>query len=178
MVELLEYYKIHISQLSPLGMLTEQLGFFSFRVREGAPKCMSPPKGITKWKTKFFYMKAVVVTTKLQFRNVRNPIVIEQLSTPVKGKQAWFSHLHVIASKKLENRQLWILRMMLGGKLGRKARPVLREKNEDGLAVEAPLWRTFFPDFEGKIEIVKCGRAGKDGMRPFLVTFGSLMKPH
>ncbi|KAF5803019.1 hypothetical protein HanRHA438_Chr06g0275481 [Helianthus annuus] len=75
MVELLEYYKIHISQLSPLGMvrarnfeytfnaqsleplvedfrrfyqMTEQLGFFSFRVREGAPKPMSPPKGIAK----------------------------------------------------------------------------------------------------------------------------------
>ncbi|KAF5821226.1 hypothetical protein HanRHA438_Chr01g0011691 [Helianthus annuus] len=110
--------------------MTEQLGFFSFHVREGAPKLMSPPKGITKWKTKFFYVKAAVVTAKLQFRNVRDPIVTEQLSTPVKGKQVWFSHLHVIASKKLENRQLWILRMMLGGKLGRKARPVLREKNE------------------------------------------------
>ncbi|KAJ0808997.1 hypothetical protein HanPI659440_Chr01g0009661 [Helianthus annuus] len=137
--------------------MTEQLGFFSFHAREGAPKLMSPPKGITKWKTKFFYVKATVVTAKLQFRNVRDPIVTEQLSTPVKGKQAWFSHLHVIASKKLENRQLWILRMMLGGKLGRKARPVLREKNEDGLAVEAPLWRMFCLDFEGKIEIVKCG---------------------
>ncbi|KAJ0561051.1 hypothetical protein HanHA300_Chr06g0218471 [Helianthus annuus] len=47
--------------------------------------------------------------------------------------------------------------MMLGGKLGRQARLVLREKNEDGLAVEASLLRMFCPDFEGKIEIVKCG---------------------
>ncbi|MFS7945603.1 hypothetical protein Hanom_Chr06g00526231 [Helianthus anomalus] len=161
MAELLEYYKIHISQLSPLGMvrarnfeytfralsleplvedfrlfyqMTEQLGFFSFLVREGATKLMSPPKGITKWKMKSFYVKA--------------------------GEQTWFAHLHVIASKKLENKELWILRMMLGDKLGRKARPVLREKNEvgtDGLAVEASLWRMFCPDFEGKIEIVKCG---------------------
>ncbi|KAF5803020.1 hypothetical protein HanRHA438_Chr06g0275491 [Helianthus annuus] len=106
---------------------------------------------------KSFYVKEAAVTTKLQFRNVRDTIVTERLSTPKAGEQTWFAHLHVIASKKLENRELWILRMMLGGKLGRKARPVLREKNEDGLAVEVSLWMLFCPDFEGKIEIVKCG---------------------
>ncbi|KAJ0694123.1 hypothetical protein HanPI659440_Chr15g0605241 [Helianthus annuus] len=158
MVDLLEYYNIHISQLSPLGMvrarnfeytfraqnveplvedfrrfyqITEQLGFFSFCMRDGAPKVMSPPKGITKWKTKFFYVKAAVVTAMLRFRNVRDPIATEQLSTHEKGKQAWFSHLHVIASQKLDNRQLQILRMMLGGRPGKKMKPVLREKNED-----------------------------------------------
>ncbi|KAM0055235.1 hypothetical protein Hdeb2414_s0006g00203701 [Helianthus debilis subsp. tardiflorus] len=41
---------------------------------------------------------------------------------------------------------------MLGGKLEKKAKPVLQEKNE-----EAPLWRMFCCDFEGKIEIVKWG---------------------
>ncbi|KAJ0461912.1 hypothetical protein HanOQP8_Chr16g0632321 [Helianthus annuus] len=124
-VEVLEHYKIHISQLSPLGMirvrnfeytfralsleplvedfrrfylLTGQLGFFSFRVREGAPKLMSPPKGMTKWKTKFFYVMAAAVTTKLQFRNVRGPIETGQLSTPKEGQQAWFSQLRVIGS--------------------------------------------------------------------------------
>ncbi|MFS7893794.1 hypothetical protein Hanom_Chr00s001127g01674401 [Helianthus anomalus] len=183
-MEVLEYYKIHISQLSPFGMirvrnfeytfrarnleplvedfrrfyqLTEQLGFFSFHVWEGAPKLMSPPKGMTKWKTKFFYVKAVAVTAKLQFRNVRGIIETEQLSTPREGQHSWFSQLRVIGSKKLENEQLWVLQMMLGGRLDRKARLVLQEKNEDGLAVEAPLWRMFCPDFEGQIEIEKCG---------------------
>ncbi|KAJ0753636.1 hypothetical protein HanPI659440_Chr09g0337981 [Helianthus annuus] len=137
--------------------LTMQLGFFSFRVRKGAPKLMSPPKGMTKWKTKFFYVKAAAVTAKLQFRNVTRPIATENLSTLKAGQQAWFSRLRVIGSTKLDNRQLWILRMMVGGRLDRKARPVLREKNEDRLAVEAPLWRMFCPDFEGKIEILKCG---------------------
>ncbi|KAJ0795404.1 hypothetical protein HanPI659440_Chr04g0150101 [Helianthus annuus] len=99
------------------------------------------------------YMKAAAVTAKLQFRNVRGTIETEQLSTPREGQQACFSQLRVIGSKKLENRQLWILRMMLGDKLDRKARLVLREKNE----VEAPLWRMFCPDFEDKIEIEKCG---------------------
>ncbi|MFS8035001.1 hypothetical protein Hanom_Chr17g01587851 [Helianthus anomalus] len=153
-VELLEYYKIHISQLSPLGMvrarnfeytfraqnveplvedfrpfyqMTEQLGFFPFRARESAPKLMSPPKGITKCKTKFFYVKAVTITVRLHFRNVRDPIVTEQPNTPKKGKQAWFSHLHVFVSQKSENMQLWILRMMLGAN---------REENEACVAGE------------------------------------------
>ncbi|KAF5779253.1 hypothetical protein HanRHA438_Chr12g0568551 [Helianthus annuus] len=159
LVEILEYYKIHISQLSPLGMIRVRNFEYTFRAlgiepsREGAPKLMSPPKGMTKWKTKFFYVKAVVVTAKLQFRNVTRPIATENLSIPKAGQQAWFPKLRIIGSKKLDNRQLWVLRMMVGGRLDRKARPVLREKNE----VEAPLWRMFCPDFEGKIEIVNCG---------------------
>ncbi|KAF5791112.1 hypothetical protein HanXRQr2_Chr09g0390951 [Helianthus annuus] len=168
-VEILEYYKIHFFQLSPLGMirvqnfeytfralgieplvedfrhfyqLTMQLGFFSFRVRKGAPKLMSPPKGMTKWKTKFFYVKASAVTAKLQFRNVTGPIATENLSTLKAGQQAWFSRLRVIGSTKLDNRQLWILRMMVGGRLDRKARPVLREKNEETLEETVPVTTT------------------------------------
>ncbi|KAF5804723.1 hypothetical protein HanRHA438_Chr05g0210171 [Helianthus annuus] len=133
--------------------LTVQLGFFSFRQREGAPKLRSPPKGITKWKTKFFNVKAAAVTAKLQFRNVTGLIATENLSTPKAGQQAWFSKLRVIGSKKFDNRQLWVLWMMVGGRLDRKARPVLRENNE----VEAPLWRMFCPYFEGKIAIEKLG---------------------
>ncbi|KAJ0456506.1 hypothetical protein HanIR_Chr15g0763201 [Helianthus annuus] len=86
-----------------LYQLFVSMGFFSFRQREGTPKLMVPPKGMTKWKTKFFYVK------------------------------------------------LWVLRMMLG-RLSRKARPVLREKNGE----EALLWRMFCPDFKGEIEVVAC----------------------
>ncbi|KAJ0499573.1 hypothetical protein HanPSC8_Chr13g0590951 [Helianthus annuus] len=46
---------------------------------------------------------------------------------------------------------------MMIGRLNRKARPVLREKNDDGLTEEAPLWRMFCPDFEGKADTVTCG---------------------
>ncbi|KAJ0575789.1 hypothetical protein HanPSC8_Chr05g0193851 [Helianthus annuus] len=108
-VDLLEYYNIHTSQLSPLGMIrarhfeytfraqnvvplvedfrrfyhmTKMLGFFSFRMQDGAPELMSPPKGLTKWKTKFFYVKAAAVTAKLHFRNVTDTIATKQLSTP------------------------------------------------------------------------------------------------
>ncbi|KAJ0587324.1 hypothetical protein HanIR_Chr04g0161881 [Helianthus annuus] len=90
--EVLEYYKLHISQLSPLGMIrvrnfeytflalgiehivgdfrrfyqmSVSMGFFSFRQRDHTPKLMIPPKGMTKWNTKFFYVKAAAITTKL-----------------------------------------------------------------------------------------------------------------
>ncbi|KAJ0860533.1 hypothetical protein HanRHA438_Chr13g0624701 [Helianthus annuus] len=51
---------------------------------------------------------------------------------------------------------------MMIGRLNRKARPVLREKNDDRLTEEAPLWRMFCPDFEGNADIVTCG-AGEEG---------------
>ncbi|KAF5784955.1 hypothetical protein HanXRQr2_Chr10g0422901 [Helianthus annuus] len=35
----------------------------------------------------------------------------------------------------------------------RRARPVVREKN----GVDAPLWKMFEPDFEGKVELIACG---------------------
>ncbi|KAJ0569092.1 hypothetical protein HanHA300_Chr05g0162101 [Helianthus annuus] len=184
MMDLLEYYNIHISQLSPLGMvrarhfeytfraqnvvplvedfrrfyqMTEMMGFFSFRMRDGAPKLMNPPKGLSKWKAEFFYVKAAAVTARLHLRNVTDTIATEKLNTPEQGKQAWLPHLHLIPFKKLANRELQILRMMLRGKPGQKTKPVLKEKNEDDLAIDAPLWRMFCSDFEGKIEIVKCG---------------------
>ncbi|MFS8031105.1 hypothetical protein Hanom_Chr17g01541841 [Helianthus anomalus] len=92
--ESLEYYKLHISQLSPFGMirirniehtfhalgieltvenfrrfyqLTVNTGFFSFGQRYGSPKLMTPPKGITKWKTRFFYVKATAVVARMTF---------------------------------------------------------------------------------------------------------------
>ncbi|KAM0033394.1 hypothetical protein Hdeb2414_s0016g00485681 [Helianthus debilis subsp. tardiflorus] len=53
------------------------LGFFYFCQRHGSPKLMVPPKGITKWKIKFFYIKAVAVTAKLTFRNVTDTIIAD-----------------------------------------------------------------------------------------------------
>ncbi|MFS7902561.1 hypothetical protein Hanom_Chr01g00012691 [Helianthus anomalus] len=155
-VEILEYYKLHISQLSPLGMnqdrnfeytfralgiepsvgdfrrfyqLTMQLGFFSFRQRDHDPKLMLPSKGMTKWKTKFIYAKAAAITTNLQFRNVTGTIITENISIPKANTVYWFPRLRIIGSFKLDNRQLWVLCMMIG-RLDRKERPVLREKNK------------------------------------------------
>ncbi|KAJ0906514.1 hypothetical protein HanPSC8_Chr07g0306261 [Helianthus annuus] len=38
--------------------LTVNTGFFSFNQRHGSLKLMTPPKGVTGWKKKFFYVKA------------------------------------------------------------------------------------------------------------------------
>ncbi|KAJ0832404.1 hypothetical protein HanPSC8_Chr15g0678401 [Helianthus annuus] len=115
--EVLEYYKLHISQLSPLGMirgrnfeytfralgkepivgyfrrfyqLSVSMCFFSFRQREHTPKLMIPPKGMTKWKTKFFYIKVAAIIAKLQFRNVIGTIITENISVPKADTVDWF----------------------------------------------------------------------------------------
>ncbi|KAJ0792781.1 hypothetical protein HanOQP8_Chr01g0021831 [Helianthus annuus] len=108
MVDLLEYYKTHISQLSPLGMVCArhfeycfrsqnleslveyfrqfyqmhvQLWFYLFYLQNKAPKIMPvPPKGFTSWKTKFFYVKEAAITCKLHFRNVTRDISKEKIS--------------------------------------------------------------------------------------------------
>ncbi|KAM0039346.1 hypothetical protein Hdeb2414_s0012g00381051 [Helianthus debilis subsp. tardiflorus] len=170
-VFMLEYYKIHISQLSPLGMvharnfeyifraqnveplvedfrrfyhITEQLGFFCFLMRDGAPKLMSPPKGITKWKTKFFYVKAAAVIARLHFRNVRDTIVTEQLSTPKKGRTNLVLTSARYRFQEIGEQVVVDIADDVGWQTG-----------EDGKAC-APLWRMLCPDFEGKIKIVKC----------------------
>ncbi|KAJ0614516.1 putative AH/BAR domain superfamily protein [Helianthus annuus] len=176
--EVLEHYKIHISQLSPFGMirirhfeytfralgldvtvenfrrfyqLTVNTGFFSFSERYGSTKLMTSPKGITKWKTKFFYIKAAAVAANMTLRNVNETIPAEDIALPSVKTVEWFPRLKTIEFKKLDNSQLWILRMMLT-RPDRKARPVLREKSGE----DAALWRIFNPTFLGKVELLPC----------------------
>ncbi|MFS7905072.1 hypothetical protein Hanom_Chr01g00043461 [Helianthus anomalus] len=185
--EVLEFYQIHISQLSPFGMfwirnfeytfralglevsvenfwrfyqLTVNTGFFSFNQRifttmnqrYGGTKLMTPPKGVTKWKTKFFYVKVVAVAPKMAFRNVNETIPTEDVALPTVKSVDWFPRLKPIELKRLNNSQLWVLRMILS-RPDRRARPVVREKS----GADAPLWRMFEPDFEGKVELLPCG---------------------
>ncbi|KAF5803532.1 hypothetical protein HanRHA438_Chr06g0281451 [Helianthus annuus] len=153
--KVLEWYKLHISQLSPFGMirvrnfectfralgieptvgdfrrfyqLSVSMGFYSFRQRDDTPKLMLPPKGMTNWKTKFFYIKAAAITAKLQFRNVADSIITENISVPRADTVHWFPNLRIIEWFKLDNTQLRVLRMMLG-RMSRKAWPVVREKS-------------------------------------------------
>ncbi|MFS7997078.1 hypothetical protein Hanom_Chr12g01137521 [Helianthus anomalus] len=153
--EVLEWYKIYISQLSPFRMirvrhfeytfralsleptiadfrrfyqLTVHTGFFSFSQRYGSPKLMTPPKGIAKWKTKFFYVKAVAVVATMIFRNVTETIIAEKIVVPRANTVEWFPRLRLIEWKKMNNSQLWVLRMMLT-RMKRKARPVVQEKS-------------------------------------------------
>ncbi|KAM0066434.1 hypothetical protein Hdeb2414_s0002g00048941 [Helianthus debilis subsp. tardiflorus] len=102
-------------------------GFFSFCQRHDSPKLMITPKGITKWKTKFFYIKAAAVTTNLTFWNVADTIIAKTIAVPEAKTVDWFPRLRIIGFKKLNNAQLWVLRMMLT-RMSRKSRPVVREK--------------------------------------------------
>ncbi|KAF5781732.1 hypothetical protein HanXRQr2_Chr11g0487231 [Helianthus annuus] len=77
--------------------------FLLFRQRDGNPKLMAPPKGLTKWKTKFFYVKAAVITARLQFRNVTDSIITDNISLPRVDTVDWFSDLRVIGWVKLDN---------------------------------------------------------------------------
>ncbi|MFS7981482.1 hypothetical protein Hanom_Chr10g00951491 [Helianthus anomalus] len=67
---------------------------------------MTPPKGITKWKTKFFYIKAAAVATKMTFLNVTDTIISETIVVPRAGMVDWFPRLRTIGFKKLNNSQL------------------------------------------------------------------------
>ncbi|KAJ0870195.1 hypothetical protein HanRHA438_Chr11g0497621 [Helianthus annuus] len=113
---------------------------------------MTPPKGVSKWKTKFFYVKACAVYAHMTFWDVNVGVTDEDIPIATAKTVDWFSRLRPIELKKLDNNRLWVLRMMLS-RPNRKARPVLREKS----GVNAVgLWRMFEPDFEGKVELIPC----------------------
>ncbi|MFS7947794.1 hypothetical protein Hanom_Chr06g00552401 [Helianthus anomalus] len=136
--------------------MTVSVGFFSFRQRDGSPKLMVPPKGMTKWKTKFFYIKAAAIPARLAFRNVTDTIITETIRVPQAYTVDCFPRLRIIRWKKLSNSQCWVMRMMLE-RMSRKARPVVREKSgENDL-----LWRIFDPGFKGKVEVLACADAGE-----------------
>ncbi|MFS7994047.1 hypothetical protein Hanom_Chr12g01101281 [Helianthus anomalus] len=111
---------------------------------------------MTKWKTKFFYFKVAASTAKLQFRNVTGTIITENISVPKADTVDWFPRLRIIGWVKLDNRQLWVLQMMLD-KMTRNARPVVREKSSE----DSPMGRMFCLDFEGEVEIVACADGEK-----------------
>ncbi|KAJ0882800.1 hypothetical protein HanPSC8_Chr10g0413861 [Helianthus annuus] len=132
--------------------LTVNTGFFSFTQRHGSFKLMTPPKGVTGWKRKFFYVKSCAVYAHMTFRDVNVGVTDEDIPIATAKTVDWFSRLRPIELKKLDNNQLWVLRMMLS-RPDRKARPVLREKS----GVNAiGLWSMFEPDFEGKVELIPC----------------------
>ena len=89
---------------------------------------MTPPKGVTHWKMKFFYVKACAVYANMTFRDVNIGVTDEDIPVATAKTVDWFSRLRPIELKKLDNNQLWVLRMMLT-RPDRKARPVLREKS-------------------------------------------------
>ncbi|KAJ0457709.1 hypothetical protein HanIR_Chr15g0776821 [Helianthus annuus] len=177
MADLLKYYKIHISQLSPLGMvralhyeycfwsqkieptiehfrcfyqLQAQLGFYSFFARRGAKRILVvPPKGFHEWKSKFFYIKAATIAYKLEIRSVYRKIPRETLVGP--EFQEWYGALKALPLTAVSKDGLTIMRMMLRWKPGSRKKPVCREKGK-----VVPLWRMFASDRKGRIVTESC----------------------
>ncbi|XP_035831921.1 uncharacterized protein LOC118480984 [Helianthus annuus] len=89
---------------------------------------MTPPKGMTKWKMKFFYIKAAAIVANMTFRNVTETIITETIAVPSLKTVEWFPRLQTIESVKLSNTQLWVLRMMLTRR-NKKSKPVVRLKS-------------------------------------------------
>ncbi|MFS7941313.1 hypothetical protein Hanom_Chr05g00474781 [Helianthus anomalus] len=88
----------------------------------------------------------------MTFRDVNVAVTDEDIPIATAETVGWFSRLRPIELKKLDNNQLWVLRMMLT-RPDRKARPVLREKSgEDAVSLS----RMFEPDFKGRVEVVAC----------------------
>ncbi|KAJ0693394.1 hypothetical protein HanPI659440_Chr15g0596641 [Helianthus annuus] len=109
-LEILEYYKFHISQMHPIGMVRVRhfefvcwtmhieltvprfrvfhqmhcsQGFYSFVQRASAKKILlQPPKSFHDWKQKFFFIKVGVIPMRMTFRG-KEDIPTETIQTPV-----------------------------------------------------------------------------------------------
>ncbi|MFS7997121.1 hypothetical protein Hanom_Chr12g01138021 [Helianthus anomalus] len=99
-LEVMSYYKFHISQLNPMGMFRIRFfeflcqpmhiepsidrfrvfyqlhcsqGFYSFAQRPTAKKSqLMPMKSFHEWKTKFFYIKRGVIPVKMSFQGAED----------------------------------------------------------------------------------------------------------
>ncbi|MFS8003373.1 hypothetical protein Hanom_Chr13g01213221 [Helianthus anomalus] len=132
------------------------MGFYSFRQQDHTPKLMVPPKGMTKWKTKFFYIKAAAITTKIQFKNVTDPIITENISIPRADMVDWFLDLRIIG---------WV-------------RHDEQESKANVLSEDAPLRRMFFPNFKGKVAVVACEDGEEGSTAPSVTISGCLNGTH
>ncbi|KAJ0621548.1 hypothetical protein HanIR_Chr01g0009891 [Helianthus annuus] len=109
-LEILEYYKFHISQMHPIGMVRVRhfefvcrtmhiepmvprfrvfhqmhctQGFYSFVQRASAKKIsLNPPKSFHDWKQKFFFIKVGVIPMRMTFRG-KEEDPTETIQTPV-----------------------------------------------------------------------------------------------
>ncbi|KAJ0702274.1 hypothetical protein HanPI659440_Chr14g0527551 [Helianthus annuus] len=151
-LDILDYYKFHISQLHPIGMVRFRhfeflyrsmhidptinrfrvfyrlhcsQGFYSFAQCLSAKKILlTPPKSFHEWKPKFFFIKAGVIHMKMTFRGAED-IVVENMKTP--ESEIWYQDLKDIPSIELPERALVAAGMSLHWKMDREDKPVYME---------------------------------------------------
>ncbi|MFS8018283.1 hypothetical protein Hanom_Chr15g01390251 [Helianthus anomalus] len=82
-LEVLGYYKFHISQLNPMGMLHCSQSFYSFAQCPTAKKILLvPSRSFHEWKTKFSYIKRGVIPvktleTKIWYQDIKDVLSVE-----------------------------------------------------------------------------------------------------
>ncbi|KAM0010652.1 hypothetical protein Hdeb2414_s0071g00773451 [Helianthus debilis subsp. tardiflorus] len=155
LLDILGYYKFHISQLNPMGMVQirhfeflcrsmhigptvdrfrvfHQLhcsqSFYSFAQRPSAKKILlSPPKSFHEWKPKFFFIKAGVIPMKMSLRGAED-IEVETLKTPESEK--WYQDMKDVPSIELSERVLVAAGTSLHWKADRHDKPVYVEDDK------------------------------------------------
>ncbi|KAJ0532131.1 hypothetical protein HanIR_Chr09g0393321 [Helianthus annuus] len=167
-LEILEYYKFHISQLRPIGMVRVRhfefvcrtmhieptvlrfrifhqmhcsQGFYSFVQRASAKKILQhPPKSFHDWKQKIFFIKAGVIPMRMVLRG-KEDVPIEMIQTPV--DENWYQDLKNVPNIALLEKALVGAIMSLNWKMDREDKPVYTEDGKGKIGI-LPLLPFFF----------------------------------
>ncbi|KAF5790225.1 hypothetical protein HanXRQr2_Chr09g0380641 [Helianthus annuus] len=154
-LEILPYYKFHISQMHPIGMVRvrhfefvcrtmhieptvthfrvfHQMhcshGFYSFVQRASAKKILlQPPKYFHDLKPKFFFIKAGVIPIKMVFRG-KEDVPTETIQTPF--SENWYQDLKDVLSIALPEKALVGACMSLCWRMNREDKPVYMENGK------------------------------------------------
>ncbi|KAJ0479985.1 hypothetical protein HanIR_Chr13g0626331 [Helianthus annuus] len=152
-LEIISYYKFHISQMHPIGMVRVRhfefacremhieptvdrfrvfhqmhcsQGFYSFIQRASAKKILltPPPKSFHDWKAKFFFIKAGVIPMKMVFRG-KEKVATETIQTPY--SEAWYQDIKDVPSIALPEKALVGAAISLCWRMNREDKPVYME---------------------------------------------------
>ncbi|KAJ0876244.1 hypothetical protein HanPSC8_Chr11g0486211 [Helianthus annuus] len=171
---ILSYYRFHISQMSPPGMvrvrhfeflcqshgiepsvdkfrsfyqLQRTMGFFSFASRGAAKKILlNPPKSFHDWKPKFFFIREEVVPVAMTFREWTEAIPKEDL--PIPKTALWYQQLTPTLNRVFGENVLVAAKMSDQWSPSSREVPVLKLGDQ-----EAQLYQAAFSTFGGSMGV-------------------------
>ncbi|KAJ0575917.1 hypothetical protein HanPSC8_Chr05g0195011 [Helianthus annuus] len=151
-LDILDYYKFHISQMHPIGIVRVRhfefvcrtmhieptvprfrvfhqmhcsQGFYSFMQRASAKKILlQPPKSFHDWKQKFFFIKVGVILMRMTFRG-KEAVLTETIQTP--SDENWYQDLKDVMSIALSEKALVGASMSLNWRMNWEEKPVYME---------------------------------------------------
>ncbi|KAJ0548950.1 hypothetical protein HanIR_Chr08g0389611 [Helianthus annuus] len=145
----------HISQLSPMGMVRirhfefisrsqglepsvekfrvfyqqiQNMGFYSFALRDAKKILINPPKSFHDWKMKFFFIQEEVILIAMIFRE---PDVIENEDLPIPKAEDWYLRLLATPNRVFGEQVLVAAEMSDKWSARSKEVPVLLFNGED-----------------------------------------------